>query len=359
MNDTQPPQEVRIEITWKSVMRVLVGVLLGFAAVRLWPFLKVVVLAILIAVAFYPAAAWVHRKGAPRWVGALAASVILLAVLLGCFAVVGPLVLHQAGKLSENLPKLREQLLAQLPPSWPLRQALESGMSAGTVADSRLMLQRLITVVATTAHGLFDLLVVVVLALYLIADGARALKWLIVFFPQQERQKISLALTEIGQLIFAYVAGQCLVSAMAAAYLFIVLTFLKVPMALLLGIIAGICDIVPIIGFCVAVSLAMVMGLTVSPTTALLVLALYGGYHLFENFFIVPKVYGRRLRLAKLAVPLAIAAGGLIAGVVGAITVLPLVAAYPVVERLWLAPKLEPDTVKAHEEREYRLTPPD
>lgn len=229
-------------------------------------------------------------------------------------------------------------------------------MTAGTVADSRVVLQHVMAVVATTAGGLFDLLVALVLSIYLLADGSRALKWLIVFFPKEERQKISMALGEIGNLIFAYVAGQLLVSTFAAAYLFLVLTLLQVPTALLLAIIAGICDVVPIIGFCVAVTLAMLMGLAVSPATALSVFVLYGAYHLFENFFIVPKVYGKKLRLAKVAVPLAVAAGGVIAGVVGAITVLPLVAAYPVVERLWLAPKLEPDTVTAHEEKELALT---
>ena len=121
-------------------------------------------------------------------------------------------------------------------------------------------------------------------------------------------------------------------------------------MALLLGIVAGICDILPIIGFFIAVFLAMVMGLTVSPTTAVLIFLFYGAYHLFENFYIVPRVYGKKLRLSKLAVPLAVAAGGLVGGLVGAIAVLPIVAAYPVIERLWLASRLEPDTVKAHEE---------
>ncbi len=359
MNDTQPPHEVRLEITWRSVMRVLVGALLAYAAVRLAPFLKLVVLAILVAVALYPVVTWAHRKGAPRWLGVVLASVALSLVVLGCFAVVGPLVLRQAAHLTENLPKLREQVIAQLPSSGPVRQALENSMTPGTVADSRLVLQHLMGVLATTAGGLFDLLVVFVLAIYFLADGGRALRWLIVFFPKQERQKISLALGEVGHLTFAYVAGQFLVSSFAAAHLFIVLTLLDVPTALLLAIVAGICDIIPIVGFCVAVALAMLMALTVSPTTALLVFLCYGAYHLFENFFIVPRVYGKRLRLAKVAVPLAMAAGGLMAGVVGAIVVLPLVAAYPVVERLWLAPKLEPDTVSAHEEKELALTGPD
>ena len=348
MNETPPIQKVQLEITWKSVLRILLGVLLAYVAVLLWPIARMLVLAILIAVALSPLVRWARRKGWPRWAGVLLASATLLVVVIGCCAVIGPVVFRQATSLSENLSKVRQQVISQLPPASSMRQTLETGLNSGTVADSRIVMQRALSLVETTAGMLFRFTVVIVLAIYFVADGARAVNWLIVFFPAQERQRISQGLSQIAALVFAYVTGQFLVSAFCAAYLFLVLMLLGVPKALLLGVIAGICDVVPIIGFCVAVSLAMLMGLTVSPMTALLVFVLYGAYHLFENFYVMPRVYGKKLRLSKLAVPLAVAAGGLVAGAVGAIAALPLVAAYPVVERLWLAPKLEPDTVQAH-----------
>jgi predicted PurR-regulated permease PerM len=143
--------------------------------------------------------------------------------------------------------------------------------------------------------------------------------------------------------------GQFITSALAAAYVFVLLTILHVPLALLLGIIAGIFDILPIVGVILSVLPAAVMALTVSPGTALLVIVLYSAYHLFENYFIVPKVYGKKLRLSTLTVLLSITIAGALAGITGAIVILPIVAAYPVIERLWLTPKLEPDTVVAHQ----------
>ena len=350
MSDNPTTHKVSLEITWKSVFRVLLGVLVAYLAVLLWPILKMLILAILIAVALFPLVRWVEHKGWPRWVGVWGASMTLLAVVAGCLVVIGPVALRQAATLSENLPALREQIISQLPSSGPVRQALENVMDAGTVADSRSVLQRVVLLLETTASGLFRFMVVIILAIYLLGDGRRAFRWLMVFFPIKEWQKISQTSGQVADLIFAYVGGQMLVSAFCAIYLFLVLVILGVPMALLLGVIAGICDVVPIVGFCVAVGLAMVMALTVSPATALLVFVLYGAYHLFENFFVIPKVYGKKLRLTKLAVLLAVATGGMVAGVVGAVAVLPLVAAYPVVERLWLAPRLAPDTLKAHEE---------
>ena len=347
MNDI-PTQKVQLEITWKSVMRVLLGVLLAYVAVLLWPIIRMLIMAMLLATALFPMVSWAQRRGWPRWGGVLLASLTLLVVVVGCFAMIGPVVFRQAANLSDNLPKVTQQIISHLPSSGPLRQALENGLNAGTIADSRFVLERALRLVETTAAALFRFTVVIVLAIYLLVDGPRAVNWLIVFFPAQERLRISRGLNQIAELICAYVAGQLLVSVFCGTYLLLVLTLLGVSKALLLGVVAGICDVVPIIGFCVAVSLAMLMGLTVSPTTALLVFVLYGAYHLFENFVVVPKVYGKKLRLSKLAVPLAVAAGGVVGGAVGAIAVLPLVAAYPIVERLWLAPRLEPDAVQAH-----------
>ena len=347
--DPESPQRVQIEVTWRSVLRLLMGLLLAYIGIRLWPVFKVLLLASLLAVALYPIVTWADRRKWPRWAGYVLAIATLLFVVVGCLAVIGPLLFHQLAALGEGLPRLRDQIIAQLPGTGPVHQALQNSMSPGTVADSRLLLQKALLFIETTLGGLVYVVVVIALAVYLILEGPRALKWLIGYVPSAQREKVSEALGEISRLISSYVAGQCLVSALCATYLFLVLTFLSVPTALLLGIIAGICDILPIIGFFIAVFLAMMMAFAASPTTAALVFVLYGAYHLFENFFIVPMVYGRKLKLSKLAVPLAVAAGGLLAGAVGAIAVLPLLAAYPVVERLWLKPKLKLEQMDARE----------
>ncbi len=327
----------------------LVAGLLTYIGILVWPVFKILLLAILIAVALYPLVSWFTRKGFPEWAGLLVASALMVIAVAGFFILVAPLLFRQLAGLGENLPRLRDQMIEHLPRAGVLHEALQKGMTAGTVADSRLVLERVLVLVERTLGGLLNLVVVMVLAVYLMTDGPRVLKWLIVFFPLNQREKISQALVQVSHLISSYVGGQLLISALAATYLCLVLKLLGVPMALLLGIFAGVCDILPIIGFLAAVFVASAMGLAVSPATAVIVFIAYGAYHLFENFFILPRVYGKHLKLCKLAVPLAVAAGGLVAGMVGAIVALPLIAAYPVIERLWLGPKLAPDTLKAHE----------
>ncbi|HXT99926.1 MAG TPA: AI-2E family transporter, partial [Polyangia bacterium] len=128
----------------------------------------------------------------------------------------------------------------------------------------------------------------------------------------------------------------------------IVLSVLGVPAVVPLAILAGLCDVIPVVGVILATVPAVLLALTVSPAIAGIVLACYVGYHVLESYFIVPRIYGQSLRLSTLAVLLALLAGTTLQGLIGAVLVLPLVAAYPIIERIWLASYLAPEVVKDH-----------
>lgn len=348
VDQNQARRTVRIEISWASILRVIACIFLAGVAMALWPMIELIILATLVAVALYPIVRWTEDKHLPRWIGLLSGAAILLACSIGFFAFLGPMLLKQSASAIENVPQLKEELLNHLPAHGPVNQMANEAIN--TVAGAKPLISKALDLGKTALIGVVDFGLIVILAIYLMADGPRLLRWIVVFFPARHRPKISEAIAEVSDLIVAYIIGQFITSALAGIYVFLMLTFLHVPNALLLGVVAFVFDILPIIGFFLAVLPAMAMGLTLSSTTAIMVFLLYGAYHLFENYVIVPKVYGNRLELSTLAVLLAIMAGGLLAGVPGAVAILPFVAAYPAVERLFLAEKLAPDTVRKHEQ---------
>jgi len=63
----------------------------------------------------------------------------------------------------------------------------------------------------------------------------------------------------------------------------------------------------------------------------------------------MPRVYGHELALSNLAVLIAVAVGGQLGGVMGALLALPIAAIYPTVERIWLRQRLSDDTVEVHQ----------
>jgi predicted PurR-regulated permease PerM len=94
---------------------------------------------------------------------------------------------------------------------------------------------------------------------------------------------------------------------------------------------------------------AVLLALTVSPGRATIVVLAYLFYHLIESYWLIPLVYGRSMRLSTLTVLLAVTIGGSLQGVVGAVLVLPIVAVYPIIERIWLRERLAEGTVEEHQ----------
>jgi len=180
-------------------------------------------------------------------------------------------------------------------------------------------------------------------------DGNKIYEWMLAFFSPLNRAKIRISAEEISHVIFGYIAGQAITSILVMIYAYIVLGMLKVPAALPLSIVAGVFDILPILGFFLSTVPACLLALSVSSRTALIVLGLYLLYHVLENYLIVPKVYGKSLRLSTLTVLLGLLAGGLLAGIPGALAALPLVASYSVIERIWLKPFLGKGVSEKHE----------
>src|SRR5205814_1541749 len=131
--------------------------------------------------------------------------------------------------------------------------------------------------------------------------------------------RVAKGLAMIGDRVVAYLIGQSIVSGCFALFVLIILSILHVPMALLLALLAAALDVVPVLGIALMMALAGVIALTVSPSNAVLVVALLGAYHGLENYFIIPKVYGKKLKLSTLAVLVSMLAGGIVAGVIGAI----------------------------------------
>jgi predicted PurR-regulated permease PerM len=190
--------------------------------------------------------------------------------------------------------------------------------------------------------------VVVVLSLYLLLDGPKVVAWLLSYAPRAHRRRMGDMVPELFSVVQAYTTGQLVTSTLLAVFAAGALAATGVAGVLPIATLAAVCDAIPVAGISVVIVVATLSALTVSPATALLVGALFLAYHLFETYVLLPRLYGNRLRLSTLTVLLAILAGGTLGGIPGAVLALPLVAAYPVIEKHWLYTWLHPDAVADH-----------
>jgi predicted PurR-regulated permease PerM len=342
------PRQVKFTISWTAIAKLLLAILLAYLFVRLWPLLELLLIALLIAIAFNPLVHWTRKHCWPHWAAVLMCAAILIGFVALLVTILIPTFTGQGGSLIQSLPSVRDQWEAKLPRSGPVRDIANQFLGSPAFGNPEQLLKQFFAILTVALSGVIQFLLVLIVAIYFIADGPRVYSWLIAFLPGADRRKMDGAAREITSVVGHYIVGQLITSVLCGLYAFIILALFRVPNAGFLALIAAIFDVLPLIGFFLFTIPAMAMALTLSPGTAFLVGAFYGAYHLIENYFIVPKVYGDRLRLSTLTVLISCLAAGMIAGIIGIIIVLPIVASYPVLERYWLRPHLELDTVEKH-----------
>ena len=352
-----PRRPVELTISSATILKVLGACLLAYLAVQLWPLLELLFLALLIAITLLPIMAWTRRRGWPDWIGVLL-SALLLFVSVALFAcILVPTIGHQGAEMIKNLPAFQKEVVAHLHPP-QIRDAVNKLFESASFSNPEALLKQFLTWGTVAVQAVGEFLIVLVVAVYLLADGERVYRWLLAFLPDIHRKKVAVAVSEIASVVSRYMVGQLITSLLCGAYAFIILSILHVPNAALLAVIAGVFDILPLIGFFLSIIPALIVAISVSPVTAGLVFILYGAYHIVENYLIVPKIYGNRLRLSTLTVLVSCMAAALVAGVVGAIAILPIIASYPIIERIWLKRHLEADTVAKHAQIDAEEHPP-
>jgi predicted PurR-regulated permease PerM len=344
-------RDVRLHVPVSTILKVLIASACVWALLRLVPSLIVLFVALVLAITLWPLVDRLERRGLSRSlsVGLIACAMIAV-VALFVFLVLPPLA-TQTIELATNLGAYRRNVQARLNPNHPLLAKLMAEIfdlpSSPEVAHS---LKRPLAWGQVVLEASLAAVLVLVLSLYLLLDGKRTYAWLLAYVPRRHRQKMAETVPAVSDVVMAYVQGQLITSLLYGIFAFVVLTVLHVPSALPLAVLAAICDVLPILGVFVSTIPAAFFALTVSPVAAAAVVVLYLLYHALENYVIVPRVYGRRLRLSPLVVIIALIVGGSLYGVLGAVLILPLFAAYPIIEKIWLADYLSDEVVADHAE---------
>jgi predicted PurR-regulated permease PerM len=331
-----------IELPWRTLLKVILAVGLVWLLVQLLPIILLVVVAVLLAVTLDPLVRWVQRRGPGRVAATTIVTMTLLAAIVVFLWFTWAELVTQAQYIASNFDDLEHRVWPQLP-GWIRRSIGSAGEDFGaTVGSFVLKLAQSTTyALGVTALGFF-------LTIYLLIEAESTYEWVIAFVSKEKRPKVEQTVRECQRVMFAYVAGNVITSVIATAFTVALLLALDVPAALLLALMAGLSDFVPVIGFIVSLIPAAVLAMTVSSTTLLLVVAGYIAYNAVETYLISPWAYGERMKLSNVAVILAFTIGAQVLGVIGALIALPIAAVYPSIERIWLREQVGAETVREH-----------
>jgi predicted PurR-regulated permease PerM len=315
-------------ITLRLLIVVAGVVLLARGASRLMMVVLPVIIALLLTTLLQPAARWLEAR---RWRPAPASAAVTLAALLvffGLWALIIPGVLSQSDDLFTNVQDGARQAAGVLEPLGVGREdvdkAIDDGLSSvqGSAVANEVMTGAILLTQWAAA-----VILIVVLTFFFVKDGSRLWDW-ILELVHEDRQPV---LREVGErswgALSAYVQGVFLVATIDAVLIGAALLILGVPVAVPLIVLTFVAAFFPIVGAFVAGAAAVLVALVANGLgAALVMLAVIVAVQQLEGNVFYPVVVGRKLQLHPVGILLALTAGGVLAGVVGAFLAVPVAA---------------------------------
>ena len=299
-----------------------------------------ILLAIILATGLAPLVNRLQRLGVPRAVSVLLTYALFIAALVVFGIVVIPPLVGQIQDLVANAPQYADRVtgwLGDLQRRFPFLPPLDEqlaeqfrnlGGQLGAIAGRILELGGF---VLGALSGLFAVVLVLLIALYLIMYGAQIRQYFLSFLDPARRPRVRSVTDRMGQRMGQWVLGQLALSAVVGVVTFIGLTIIGVPGAVLLAVIAAIGEVIPIVGPILSAIPAIIVALIESPVQGIITLVFYVVLQQLESYVLAPNIVGRAVKLNPLAVLLALLIGGTLLGIVGALVAVPVAAALAVV----------------------------
>jgi predicted PurR-regulated permease PerM len=322
-------------------------IILGYLMLRLMVYVNPVVPPLLIAVAVVyllnPLVSALERRGVARVAGAGIVYLLFLCIVALVVSLLVPLVTRQVSSVIDHFPDyladgqaLVRDVAARFgqEPNFKLdADHVRDWLSAG---ENRQAVTRYLTGLRSVTNSVISGLIIIVLgpvmAFYLLVDLPRLNRGAMALIPPGRREEIRGLMDRIGQAVGGFFRGQLLVALFVGVASSIGLWAIGLPFWLLVGMVAGIFNLVPLVGPFIggglAVVIALVSGQPLKAVWAALVLLVV---QQIDNHLISPNVMGRTVQLHPVVVMLALLVGASFAGLFGMLVIVPLVAVVKIV----------------------------
>ena len=291
--------------------------------------------AILFAYFVEPLVSLLNRplRGRVQAIGAV--YLLLIALLVGLGFLVGPRIARESRSLVQSLPILLDkmgsgQLVSQVGNrhgwSWQTQAQIQAFFVAhrgdilgyGKILGSKL---------AEPAQHIWWLVLIPILSLFFLKDG-HSMARSIVDFGRSPQEKWTLRgiVGDVNVMLGSYIRAQLVLASLTLVAYTAVLSLMRVPYAFILGPLAGIFEFVPVVGPALAAITVFVIAILSSYPHMLGLFLFLAGWRLVQDYVNAPRIMGKSLEVSPLVQIFGVLAGAEIAGVVGALISVPLIA---------------------------------
>jgi len=345
MAGNQSPVQVNISsLTIVKVVLVIFG-LLFFYAIR--SILAMVFVAWVLSSALDPWINWLHRYKIPRGVSILSVYVAAAAVLTLSIILLVPPVTNELNSITQNLPSyygsLRQSLegIKQTSSQYGLLSAVQQGLDHAAQSINTAT-SGIYDAVSSVLSGIVTLIGILVIAFYLTVDEDGLKKFISSLTPVSYQPYIIHKVSQIQKRLSGWLGGQLLLMVFVGTLTGVSLWILGVKYSLVLGILAGIFEIVPVIGPVLSAVPAIFFAFTdytTAPYKPFIVLIMFVLIQQVENQFLVPRVMKRAVGLNPIIIIVSLLIGARLGGLLGVLLAVPSVAILDVFLQDFLADK--------------------
>jgi predicted PurR-regulated permease PerM len=330
-------------LAWAGIGVIVLAYLLMRLLVYVNPVVPPLLLAVVVVYVLNPVVTALERRGVPRAAGAGVVYVLFICVVALAVSLLVPLVTRQVGQVVDHFPTYVADAQDQIrrvaarfgqEPNFRLdADQVRNWLAAG---DNRQAVTRYLTGLRSFTTSLLSGLIIFVIgpimAFYLLVDLPRLQRGAMALVPPGRREEMRSLMDRISQAVGGFFRGQLLVALFVGVASSIGLWAVGLPFWLLVGIVAGVFNLVPLIGPFIAGGLAVVIALVGGePLTALWAALVLLAVQQLDNHLISPNVMSRTVQLHPVVVMLALLVGASFAGLFGMLVIVPLVAVAKIV----------------------------
>lgn len=306
--------------------------------------------ALFIALGLDPAVRRLEKMGLPRIAGvALVVSIFALAVM-GLVSWVVPKIANQTVQFISDFPHefdqfLNSDLFSAIDRQWGVRHMVDEAVTQATgefTANSNAVgsfLNNLVNAGSMLANIITGTIIVLILSLYFLSSLPLMKAWFVRLTPASRRTRVSALTESITGAVGHYVAGQAIVALLNGTFAFIVMLIIGAPFPQLLTLFVVILAFIPLIGGVSAGVLVSLVCLLDSWQTALAFAIPYFIYLQVEAYFISPRIMSKAVAVPGGIAIIAVAAGGALWGVLGALIAIPVAASLLILVKEVLVPR--------------------
>jgi len=346
---------------------VVLLVVIGFLLVYRFRLVVVTVFSgIVVSMAMAPGVDWLHRRRLPRAVSVILIYLVLLVLVIGFIVLLVPPIVEQ---LSAAVPQIEHyyrdlkialvnspllvirQIAAQMPTQISL--TLASSSATGQAFDT---VGQALNTTGVILSGLFTLTAILLIGFYWTLESESVLRAVLRPLSNEKRESAHEMLQEISTRVGGYVRGQGILAVVIGVADLIVFLLIGLPAALAVALLAGVFELIPVLGPTLGAIPAVLVAFAYDPSKVVWVIAAGALIQLLENNLLAPRVMHKTVGVNPMVTLLAIVAFGALFGFAGLLLAIPIAAIIQIIlDRSLLRPQLSGLEVPAGRDRLSKL----